>query len=783
MDSLRVLLSQRVFHLLCVLVLAASGFMLPGMPSLGLDSAWQMALGRFFADGRQFGTEVVFTYGPLGWTMGNMYWGGQWGALVAWHVAFALAMAALVTWNAFRLPLLRRIVFLLFFIGLGLRHEDIQQQIAIALCGFELIRRADRPWQRTSLAFLALLAVLSLVKFTNLVLAVVLVCLAGARPLLHRQWRAALPAPAWFAGMLLIGWLLCGQNPLNLPAYLRNSWEISSGYQDAMGWSCPSLQLYHGLAVAAILAAYLIVNALTDRDRIRGLTLATAAAAYLFLNWKHGFIRADGHQLVFYFAVLALVVGAPQLLDDDPRGRWFKQGLLILTAGLALRGAELATPGLAGSVLATLKDRLASLADLAAHPGTARAKYDWTLESVRQGVPLPLTRQVVGDRSLDIIGFEQDVVTIHGFNHTPRPVLQSYSAYTPRLARLNREFFESARAPEFVLFKLQTIDGRLETMDDSLVIDLLPQRYRYLFTERGFTLWQRKPGAAAPLATPSPVRTVTVRLGESVGLTDLREHRVWARIEYRLNLLGRLRRFFFKPPPMRLVVTEESGATASFRLPGPLGETGFLLNPLIRDTSEFLRAANGEPGRRITSLVVEPSRQDRDCFHDEVTVTLATVPAQPGTGWAALSLGSPQLPLDFVRGHAPFGAQLSQVEGKLEYYVHAPARLVYRPADGATVLRGSFGFYDGAYAPENASPTDGAVFIVLWRAPDGGEQTLFQRQLNPRENPGARGLQDFEVSLPADADGELEFVITPGPAGNSACDWTYWSDLRLENSH
>lgn len=756
--------------------------MLPGMPSLGLDSAWQMALGRFFADGRQFGTEVVFTYGPLGWTMGNMYWGGQWGALVAWHAAFSLAVAALLTWNAFRLPSLRRLVFLLFFIGLGLKHEDIQQQIALALCGFELIRRADRPWRRDSLVFLALLAVLSLVKFTNFVLATALVGLASARPLLRREWRAALPAPAWFAGMLLGGWLLCGQNPFNLPAYLLNSWEISSGYQDAMGWSCPSLQLYHGLAVAAILVTYLTVNALTDRDRSRGLVLSAGAAAYLFLNWKHAFIRADGHQLVFYFAVLALVVGAPRLLDDDPRARWFKQSLLILAAGLSLRGAELATPGLTRSALGTLKERMQRHVELAFQPGTLRAKYEQTLATVRQQVPLPLTHQVVGDRSLDIIGFEQDVVTVNQFNHTPRPVFQSYSAYTPRLARLNRDFYESAQAPEFVLFKLQTIDGRLESMDDSLVIDLLPQRYRYLFTERGFTLWQRKPVPDAPLAIPSPVRTVTARLGETISLADLRDHRVWVRIEYRLNLLGRLRRLLFKPPVVRLLATEESGAIANLRLPGPVGETGFLINPLIRDTSEFLRAANGEPGRPVTSFAVEPAPQDRDCFHDEVTVTLATVPAQPGSGWAALSLGSAHLPLDFVRGYAPFGAQLSQVEGQLVYYAHAPSALVYRPAAGATALRGRIGIYEGAYAPGNASPSDGAEFIVRWHTPDGQTQDIYRRLLQPSAHAADRGDHDFRVTLPA-SPGELEFVISPGPAGNSACDWTYWRDLQLENSH
>lgn len=40
------------------------------------------------------------------------------------------------------------------------------------------------------------------------------------------------------------------------------------------------------------------------------------------------------------------------------------------------------------------------------------------------------------------------------------------------------------------------------------------------------------------------------------------------------------------------------------------------------------------------------------------------------------------------------------------------------------------------------------------------------------------------VALPAlQNGGELQLVINPGPAGNSASDWTYWIDLALENAH
>ena len=76
--------------------------------------------------------------------------------------------------------------------------------------------------------------------------------------------------------------------------------------------------------------------------------------------------------------------------------------------------------------------------------------------------------------------------------------------------------------------------------------------------------------------------------------------------------MGRLRRLLFKPPSVRLELTDDAGATSSHRLPGTVGETGFLVSPFVRDLSNFLRAANGEPGRRIVALAIETSAQDRD---------------------------------------------------------------------------------------------------------------------------------------------------------------------------
>jgi 4-amino-4-deoxy-L-arabinose transferase-like glycosyltransferase len=163
--------------------------------------------------------------------------------------------------------------------------------------------------------------------------------------------------------------------------------------------------------------------------------------------------------------------------------------------------------------------------------------------------------------------------------------------------------------------------------------------------------------------------------------------------------------------------------------------------------------------------------------------TASASPADlPAEVLSTLQLGTAGSGLKPVRASVPNGANLSMVEGRLEYFAHAPSTIVYPIPAGATALRGGFGLKPGAYAAENKGSSDGAEFIVRWRPAGGNDRILFHRLLRPREESMDRGVQSFRVELPANAGGgELELVIHPGPADNPASDWTFWTDLTLES--
>lgn len=769
-----------VFRVLGFLTMAMLAFALPLFPTMELDASWRMALGKFFMEGRQFGKDIVFTYGPLGFSMGKTYWGSHWGVLVAWHTVQALVFTTIVYWHAYRLVGYRRTFFFLFFFFFGLSYQDAMHQSIITLTGMELIRRSNTSWRWSSTALLLLLVILSLVKFTNMLLAFFLVLLAGALEFAPtRNWRS-LRLPALFVGLFLAGWVLCGQNLLNLPAYFHSSWEISQGYQDSMGLSCPSSQLYVALVVAGLMVCYLALSLASRPDRLRGMGLVLGTTAYLYLNWKHGFIRADGHQIGFYYAALTVIVSAPLLLEDSLRWRRAKIAVLAIAGLLSTYGMEKVLSGLVRGAPAAAQDKINTHLAFVTGQGYGRDIYEGKLQAERGSADLRMVKAAVGEASVDVLGFEQAIALFNDLNYQPRPVFQGYSAYTPYLSRLNGDYFASDRAPEFVLFKLQTLDGRLATMDDPHSLRLLIQRYTYLLSEQGFTLWQRKPGPFdVNQFEPTPISSVTHRIGESIAVPAHPDHGIWVEIHYRFSLLGKLRRFLFKPPLVQLRITDESGTESVHRLPQPIGRTGFMLSPIANDLIYFMRAAGGGSSQRAASLKIEASSSDLDCLKPEVRVSFYSLPrSDAGRQYFAAADKAKfhmfrATPISYEALNPPVE---ERIENQLVMVMHAPSRMTFEVPPGATMMQGSYGFLPGAYTTNGY--TNGATFSVQWT--DGSEVVvLHERHLAPLSTISDRGLQSFSVRVPK-ATGFVSLRVAPGANNEYAYDWTAWADIEFK---
>jgi len=107
---------------------------------------------------------------------------------------------------------------------------------------------------------------------------------------------------------------------------------------------------------------------------------------------------------------------------------------------------------------------------------------------------------------------------------------------------------------------------------------------------------------------------------------------------------------------------------------------------------------------------------------------------------------------------------------------HAEASLWWDSDRRFGTLRWSFGIFDDAWQRPN-DQTNGVVFAVDIEAPDGSRKRIFQRIVDPLNNPEDRGLlqESFDYGL---NEGEC-LVFRAEPYGSAAYDWAYVAGLEF----
>ena len=770
---------------LLFLLLVATLFQYPYYPTFSLDSSWSMALGHFFREGLQFGPEVTFTFGPLGFLFGPTYMGLHFWSLMLWQALSTAVFAFVVIASARPLMGVRRVLYFGFFLLLGTAYyPDALYLMIVVLIGFEVIRRTREGRPLFACLLVALLALFATMKFTLLMLASFSLLVAGLRALVRGHRSQAPLLPSCFVIVYLALWAASGQHLSNLPVYLHNSWQLSQGYQYAMGLPTPMQPFWPAVTALFALSAYALLHLILNLGRPCTVSRFSLLAAFIFLIWKQGIVRSDGHMLLFFVAALLPAVAFPALLDDPPRRRWAPQLCLLLVGlsclwGLHSLSAAFGWPDTIWQAPSNLQARLWRLSDPLRHWTSFRASYERQLEHERRRYDLPRTRALIGQAAIDVLGYDQAIALYNRLTYRPRPVFQSYSAYTPQLARLNDAFYRSSRAPQYVLLKLQTIDNRFLPLDDSLVLRSITRRYEYVHTERGFQLWRQRvqlPREGDQLAPR--LRSERVTLNHPVELRELENTPLWATVRLQLSWLGELRSFVYKPPIVRLAIEDTQGRPATFRLTPPQAAAGFILNPLIQNSADYLCFTMGAANRRVHALTLEVPQTDLKFFDEVASLELSELPpTSSGRDCRALYMSTQfwmfhSYPINY---EAPVPPSETQIDGRAAIGMHAPSTIEFAVPGRATTASGAFGFVADAYSGNGH--TDGATFRVLWT--DRQQRVeLYRRHLDPRSVPGDRGLQDFHVDLQRFAGGQLLLQVDPGPSND--WDWTAWTGITID---
>jgi len=600
-----------------------------------IDQSWQTSLGYFFEHRLQAGRDYIFTTGPLGFFYTNADRPHLRIHRYAWETAVKLAIAACFIWLAHRLGhwLSRAlwIVSIIFFASIDPREPvdrvnplfvgDALYSFFILLLAVFLLEQERMSWP-TALAA-GFIGIIALVKFTFLILAAAILGVFAIRGC-RRSARFCIGIVGLAIAGFLAGWVLAGQSLWNVPVYLERSLDIARGYPEAMGLPGPTNQLW----LAAGILAFLIPGAaLAARRGKRGALLVMLIPA-LFLEWKHGFTRHDGHALSFFTFTLftAFLVWSA----CHPGWRSVVAGLasvivvLLSIAGIAsVRDLSPDPDWVVADSFARYRKRLHYLVSPRDHidllefaPRTDRARWDW-----------PILGSEIGQRSVDLISSVQSALLVNNLNYRPRPVFQSYSTYTTELLEANARAIGSTAGQDFLVIRLEPIDERFPMIEDALAWQEVLYRYRPVTVEKDNLLLERDRSRDA--TKPKPDETILAE--RSIGFNadivvpayesgfqklTLRFHSTW---------WGKLRAFLLRPPRVYIHLKTTDNRERCFRVVPAMTEAGFLLSPFVGNYDDILKLY-GRPGAaRVTSFRLTVDA-DPSAFNDRIDMRLASVP-------------------------------------------------------------------------------------------------------------------------------------------------------------
>jgi hypothetical protein len=634
----------------------------PVYPGSLVDDSWRWAMNIATARHLAFGRDIIFTYGPYAPIVSRAYDPALRGLIILGAAIPAAAFAAGL------IALAEPLILVLAMLALPLVQPTDALAIAlpwpaILLCAGAL-RRGDRPPGLTP-AVLLLAVALGLLPLIKLSLLPVSVIGGGLTALLlwqSRRRKLAAALPALSAAAILALWAIAGQPLSALPDYIRTGLQIIAGYGEAMARFGPTAHLMR------VIYASLALLALTawqwrKLPRSSRAALLLGLALLLWIAIKAGFVRDDtGHENVTLSAIAAIfLVTAQQAklppvrkLPASPRPRtkvfcfFFSKKqtlyLLSLSAASLLLTWPFEQPFTPSLLLGALIDSRADLTGalrLLTDPQTL-ARND---NAAKAAIP-PLPWHPRG--TADIYETGQAFLFASDLPWSPRPVIQSYTAYTPGLLRLNADHLRGATAPDNVFFRPEPIDMRLPALDDGASWPALLSRYTPAGYDQDTDLaWLRRDPAPPPLPAPGPpLVTATPLLGQTVTLPGAPA--LWARIDVRPSIAGHVAGLALRMPPLWITLNVPPLPPYRFRFIPAMARDGFLLSPLVLTATDFLRlrpvpGETSPPARRPASFTLAAADGQRWAYRNHYRLSLAPIALPPAPPPAVAPLAAPRL--------------------------------------------------------------------------------------------------------------------------------------------
>ena len=396
----------------------------PTMPSAGLDSSWTFGMNQAMSQGLSIGNDVIFTFGPYASIYTTLYSPSTDVMMIIGSIFLAFSY-----WICFMI-LIKKVrwywvlAYCVVLVGLMYSRDALffSLPLLVGLTTYKILFWEEGKLLKNRLVpfYMALIFIpfglLPLVKGTMIIVCVVIALLCSVILVANKQKFLAVICLLSPTVSMLIFWITSGQSITNLPSYFISMVPIISGYTEAMASNGPTHELV--LYIIASVILLLVISTQKKIAKVSKIFLLCLYFIFLFLSFKEGFVRHDGHAVIAGISILIAALSLPFILNK--RIVFFVIFFTLLSwYSIDSNYVKTSPESFVGNIKSTYSLAWDGIKNRIENKDWLKIEFNTTVKSLRDEASFPIL-----PGTTDIYSYDQSYLIASGNTWSPRPVFK-----------------------------------------------------------------------------------------------------------------------------------------------------------------------------------------------------------------------------------------------------------------------------------------------------------------------------------------------------------------------
>lgn len=547
-----------------------------------LDASWVLTLGFVNLKNLVWGSDFAFTYGPLSYLAIRNGWGMSKYSFLLFDIFYFINIFA-ICFITYKKSINKFLVILAIAAAFYTIPGYIGGSQALVLLLFMVfwIRQnlEDIKWFKYVFSIM-LLVLMFFIKFNTALIAFL--------PYFGMLIYFAITRREKYSFLILysiipITLIYFFSKLLNveLYGYVISGIEMVSGYNEIMYLNQFDIFKYQSLIYVFIFLSllFLVIRIFLDRKMwLKNVFIVCLYCLCLYIIYKQAFVRADSSHVIDFFCyiLLLLLCFIDFFIFKIKNFRsLITLTLLVIPVIIIAKNPQYKSFQNSNKIIKT-----------AYFKGFSNFTSTSGLQLFPNENQLPETiKNKIENKTVDAYPWNIQLLFENELNYLPRPVIQSYTAYTKYLENLNFEHYNSKNAPEFVIYEYLSIDNRYPLFDESKMNLILLNNYiavdSFSMHESNYLLLQKKKDFR-------PIELEFKR--EYAILADsplIPEMDIYYEVELYHSLSGKIYGIFNHAPDIILSIKTKNLKQFEYKTSNALLKSGLFSNTFIFDNDSF----------------------------------------------------------------------------------------------------------------------------------------------------------------------------------------------------